>query len=116
MAQTTFLGASIVSFSASLGWGGQTSQLNVTLVEDPANNDQFSPPGVGEPVYFVFGNNVFNGILQNWKHTHGPSGNPLIDVVVVDPREILSGVQLILHQLEDYHLDRVCVSSFVRFH
>lgn len=33
-AQTLFLGASISDFSINMGWGGQSSQLNVTLIED----------------------------------------------------------------------------------
>jgi hypothetical protein len=33
-AQTLFLGASIADFSVNMGWGGQASQLSVTLVED----------------------------------------------------------------------------------
>jgi hypothetical protein len=33
-AQTLFLGASVVSFNANMGWGGQPSQLTVNLVED----------------------------------------------------------------------------------
>lgn len=40
-AQTLFLGASVADFSVNMGWGGQSSQLNVTLVED------FSPACTG---------------------------------------------------------------------
>lgn len=36
IAQTLFLGASVNSFNTSMGWGGQPSQLTVTLVEDSA--------------------------------------------------------------------------------
>lgn len=96
MAATRFLGASIVSYSATLGWGGQQSNLNVTLVEDPANGDLFSPPEVGAPVYFQFEGQRFGGILQNWRKSSDSGGNPLYDVSVVDPREVLNGVQLIL--------------------
>jgi len=42
-AQTLFLGASVADFSVNMGWGGQASQLNVTLVED------FSPACTGIP-------------------------------------------------------------------
>lgn len=34
VAQTLFLGASVSSFSANMGWGGQPSSVSVTLVED----------------------------------------------------------------------------------
>ena len=33
-AQTLFLGASVADFNVNMGWGGQSSQLTVTLVED----------------------------------------------------------------------------------
>ena len=33
-AQTLFLGASVADFSVNMGWGGQSSQLSVTLIED----------------------------------------------------------------------------------
>jgi hypothetical protein len=36
VAQTLFLGASVNSFNTSMGWGGQPSQLTVTLIEDSA--------------------------------------------------------------------------------
>lgn len=36
IAQTLFLGASVSSFNTSMGWGGQPSQLTVTLIEDSA--------------------------------------------------------------------------------
>lgn len=35
-AQTLFLGASIANISSNMGWGGQPSQLTVTLIEDKA--------------------------------------------------------------------------------
>jgi hypothetical protein len=45
IAQTMFLGASVTSFTNSIGWGSQPSQLTVNLVEDetacPVNISQF---------------------------------------------------------------------------
>lgn len=38
IAQTLFLGASVGSFNTSMGWGGQPSQLTVTLIEDSASD------------------------------------------------------------------------------
>ena len=32
--QTLFLGASVISFSSNIGWGGSRSSLTVELVED----------------------------------------------------------------------------------
>lgn len=40
---------------------------------------------------------VFGGILQSYTQNRSPNGNPLYTVNVVDPREILSNVTLILN-------------------
>jgi hypothetical protein len=89
--------------------------------------DRFMPPQVGSPVFFkigqvrapvdeayrslynsIYGTNLsqnsiganhlcFGGILQSYVQNRGPGGNPLYSVQVVDPREILSNVELILN-------------------
>ena len=91
------------------------------------SSDIFNPPMVGSPVFFKFGTKkvsvdsafkklldyfygtsiynrgtvgdqlVFGGILQSFTENRGPGGNPLYSVQVVDPREILSNVVLILN-------------------
>jgi hypothetical protein len=93
--QTTFLGASIVSFNASLGWGTELSTLNTTLVEDPKNLDWFNPPDVGHPIVFNYAGWIFRGLLSNWKYQKSSSGFTY-SVTCVDPREILEGYQIIL--------------------
>jgi hypothetical protein len=143
--QQTFLGASIVGFQTSVGWGKQPSELRVTLVEDDANkidhngNDRAVVPSyegligqpfgpftfpngdnfignevvdiIGNPVNFVYegGTSVnddggspgkdftFGGIIQSWQQRHSQSGDPIYEVVINDPREILGGVQLIIN-------------------
>jgi len=40
---------------------------------------------------------TFGGILQNYNQNRSPGGNPLYSVNVIDPREILSNVTLILN-------------------
>lgn len=94
--QSTFLGASIRQFNASIGWTTNPSTLNVSLVEDPANGDAFQPGSVGNPVSFNYQGWKFNGLLQSYRSEGGSGGNPLYEVTVVDPREILEGVQIIL--------------------
>lgn len=51
MPQIIFLGASVVSYTCNLGWGGQPSSLNVNLVEDRSdwcgNQAQYSGSGGG---------------------------------------------------------------------
>lgn len=95
--QTRFLGASVKSFNCSLGWGNQVSQLRLDLVEDDVVNDVFSPPIIGAPVYFVFDTFEFGGILQSWRRIRNNTSNPTYEVIVIDPRELLDGVQLIIN-------------------
>lgn len=141
--QQTFLGASIVSFNIQSGTGSSPATLNVELIEDPNGTnptvddtsksrgvydpyhhnktyDQFSPPGVGMPVFFVYSNPritikeaydpsytvksyesalKFGGLLQSFHSTKSISGRTY-SVTVVDPREILSNVYLILNHID----------------
>lgn len=94
--QTTFLGASIVNFTASVGWNEQTGNLQVNVVVDPLNGDAFAPPDIGSPVYFEFEDFTFGGLLQSWEKSNSTDGKPTYQIVVVDPREILEGTQLII--------------------
>jgi hypothetical protein len=84
--QQTFLGASIISFNVSAGFGDTTSTLSAQLVNDEYNKsdnlglglgddvyhngeyDMFAPPPVGTPVFFKFGKN-FATIEQAWRKT-----------------------------------------------
>lgn len=92
-----FLGASLRSFSSSIGWnGGSSSSLQAQLVEDPADGDSFSPVSVGTPAYFSFGAFRFDGLLQKWERRNGPDGLPLFEVVCTDPRDVLDGAQVVL--------------------
>jgi len=119
--QTRFLGASIANFSAQLGWNGDATSLSVSLVEDTStettkkvwasysgNNitplatasdtttaDSFSPPEIGAPVYFKFGDFEFSGILQSWEKKNEINGR-YYEVHIVGPTEILNNVQLII--------------------
>lgn len=43
VAQTLFLGASVSSFSANMGWGGQPSSVSITLVEDLKCENETQP-------------------------------------------------------------------------
>lgn len=96
MSAIKFLGASVSSINSSLGWGDTESKLEFNLVEDYRDGDAFIAPAVGTPVYFSVGSFVFNGLLQDITKTGGSSGSPLYSAVVVDPRSLLDGVQVIL--------------------
>lgn len=117
--QQQFMGASIRSFNASLGWGSSPSNLEVALVADSkrkvlANNFQgesFVPYPVGTPVTFAFSgvdNSVlppktvtwyYNGIVRSYRQDNSSTGSPLFSVNLSDPRDFLAGTQLIL---DDY--------------
>jgi len=58
------------------------------------NGDRYEPPNTTAK-----GANhiLFGGILQSYVETKGPEGNPLYSLQVVDPREILSNVTVILN-------------------
>lgn len=94
--QQQFLGASVRGFNAHMGWGSSPSTLSVELVADPVLNEVFNPVAPGQPVLFNYNSWRFGGILQSWKKNRSESGNPTYSVEVIDPREILNGVQLII--------------------
>jgi len=113
---TKFLGASVVSFSSSLGFNSNASTLSVTLVEDFENGDDFSadehseanqlaaayggtPFAKGNPgsyVKFTAPDGVFKfvGFVTNYRRTKSTSGN-LINLEVSDGRFLLSQIPII---------------------
>jgi len=60
--------------------------------------DNTPEDGIPNDKYHSRGKNhiIFGGILQSYNQTKGIDGNPLYSVTVVDPREILSSVEIIL--------------------
>lgn len=70
--------------------------MEIELVDDPANGDSFVAPLPGSPAYFSYGNMDFFGLFQKHEKLIGIDGNPTYRVVLVDPREILEGTQIIL--------------------
>ena len=124
--QTQFLGASVVSFNSSFGWGSTTGELSVTLVEDKATGNRrvYSEYGgtpsnictrdnfnlktsdgetkrLGSPVIFQYGGFRYAGLLANWEQNLGTSGHTYT-VRIRTPGIILSNHQLILSGLDDY--------------
>jgi hypothetical protein len=94
---TNFLGARVAGFNSSVGWNlAGPSQLTVRLVNDPAFGLAFAPPPVGTPVAFGFFGFNFSGLLQKFEEKAAQDGNPVFEAVVVDPRELLDGAQVIL--------------------
>lgn len=98
--QIRFLGSSIRSVGCNLGFNNQSSSLSISLVDDLRFGDSFNPPSVGTPLFFSIGSLSFGGLLQNYSIKRDRSGNPLYEVQLVDPREILAGTQLIIGNYE----------------
>lgn len=96
LTQQKFLNASISTFSCNGGWGSTPSTLTVELVEDESNSDYLLAPPVNTPVYFWYDGWGFDGILTNIGPKYGENGNPIVEVILTDPRVFLDGVQLIL--------------------
>lgn len=94
--QTQFFGLSIVNFTASMGWGDSPSTCNITLVNDPSNGDYLTVPIQGQPAEFTYGSFVFGGIVKSFSRSDDFSASPLYTLILEDPRELLSGVSLIL--------------------
>jgi hypothetical protein len=93
--QQHFLGCSIRSFNLNMGWGNQSSTLDVSLVEDDALFERFDG-FIGQLVRFQYSEWIFDGILTNIKEVKSQSINRGWEVIISDPRELLSGVELII--------------------
>ena len=82
-----FLGCSVVDFSASAGWGAQSSDVTINLVADC--EEDFNAPTVGTPITFEMGTFSFTGLVQSWNAKAGSDGNPLYSVKLISPHPIL---------------------------
>ncbi|TXT66121.1 MAG: hypothetical protein BAJALOKI3v1_50121 [Promethearchaeota archaeon] len=116
-----FMGCSLLSMNSTIGWNSVATSLSVTLVEDTESGDSFDEPtppalyaislpsgGIDAPLFY---DNInlnpdsydpsntpfyFCGICSSWTEDTINSGGRTINVNMVDPREILSGVEVIL--------------------
>ena len=123
----TTLSVDLINDEYNLSDGTVQGDPNGDDIYHGGKYDRFAPPKTGSPVYFKFGktkatindafsytyNSIYNtnvyvgnsgeshicfgGILQSYTQNRGPAGNPLYSVDIVDPREILSNVELILN-------------------
>ena len=104
-------GAYVESFTSSVGYGAESSTMQMTLVEDPDNGitikhsldsgatfiDGF--PEVGTVCQFAFEGFEFVGIFQRYSYSQSISGRNY-DVTFESPSKILEGVQVILSGFE----------------
>lgn len=102
-----FLGLTVLSCNATLGWGTQESSLNVDLVEDCDAGDVFIGQNLnGSPVFFTIHPNgvespgvdpifQFGGVLTNWTVQQGQGGKTY-NVKVNDPRQLLENTVVVV--------------------
>lgn len=95
-----FLGLTVLSCNATLGWGTQESSLSVDLIEDCDAGDAFIGSEMnGAPVFFtIYANGIpnpevdpifqFGGVLTNWT-VQQSQGGKTYNVRVNDPRQLL---------------------------
>ena len=103
--------ALVESFSSSVGYGAESSTMQMTLVEDPDNGHTIKHsldggvtsvdgfPDVGTCCQFVFEGFEFVGIFQRYNYTQGTDGRRY-DVTFESPSKVLDGVQVILNGFE----------------
>lgn len=101
-----FLGATVLSFSTSLGLGSQESSISIDLVEDCESTppDDFMPKigtvKVGDAVMFPSSappdlSYTFGGILSNWTINQSSSGR-VYNAKLIDPRQLLQNVGVVV--------------------
>ena len=141
--QTLFLGCSILNFTASAGWNGQTSELTVDLAQDDcavrdggsakkywAQGDKiftsaqswtkadpgFTYPNIGAPAYFRVADFEFAGLIQAWTEKKGSDGLPTFSVKLIDPRPILDHAKVILDSYQGTNLVGQTAGAPIRLH
>lgn len=89
-----FLGAYVVSADISIGINGDSSFLNLVLVEDPIHNKMFQPPEMGTACLFEFGELKFGGLFRRSEYNEAIGGRNY-SVVIESPNTIVQGVSVI---------------------
>ena len=121
--QTLFLGCTVKSFSSTVGWNEQETNVTVELIEDPcapaagstkhyyprpgisslwnAADPGFQTPTVGAPVYFRVEDFEFAGVVQSWSKKEDSSNFPAYSVTISDPRFLLENLTIITGEYAD---------------
>lgn len=97
--EVKFFGLTVRGFKSNIGIGrNQISSLTLDLVQDTRAGDIPLPANDGTPCFFDFAGYSFYGILQRFAIKKDISGFPTYEAVLVDPREILEGTEVIIGQ------------------
>ncbi len=92
-------GAYVTNISASMGYGADGSNLQLTLVEDLPNGVAVNFPQLGTACQFIFEGFSFGGVLQSHTKSESLSGFTY-EVTLEAPAKVLDGVQVILDAFE----------------
>lgn len=115
--QTQFMGATILNFDSRLGWGADSSEVTIQLVEDKSSStkrrynnfggsfttnspDSFSPGALGSPQVFRYGSFSYGGLLENWEKNSSMSGHTY-SARLRSPTKILQNAKIITTGLDD---------------
>ena len=122
--QTTFMGATVTDFSGKLGFGTQSSDISIQLVEDSCAGsvrrsyssgsevfsgegqdkegeaDNFIMPPVGTPKVFKYGTFQYGGLIKNVERSTSISKKGYT-VRMESPSVVLKNAQIVLKGLDD---------------
>jgi hypothetical protein len=105
-----FLGATVLSFNGSLGWGTQESSVTIDVIEDCEAGDNFigddleiiggpvNFPSIPYPAEWIAAGSPkfsFNGVVTNWTVQKGNNGKTY-NIKLVDPRQLLENTMVIV--------------------
>lgn len=90
-----FLGLPVIRCNMSLGWGDQAGRCQLTVAAEKNTDPIRVSPGAR--VNFSYGNLSYWGILSNINRKKDLTGGEVYDVVLQDPRQLLSGAQIIIN-------------------
>ena len=119
--QWCFLGASVISFQANVGWGDSASSVTVQLVEDPeptcdgrtkkyldekfAVQETTLPDSgffglqcnlIGVPVLFRYDTFEFAGLIASWEESTDSAGRNIYTVNIDGPAKLLGFLTLVI--------------------
>ncbi len=96
ISELKFYGASVQKYSSSGGLNLESSRVDFTLIEDVINGDRFTRPLPGTYTVFQHEGFKFEGICDQYTEQRGMDGYPVFQISINDPKEILSGVPVII--------------------
>lgn len=103
-----FAGGTVVSYEITAGWADASTYLNLEIVNDEVNGDDFlfqdgvaswdDGTYIGQPFQFTYGGFTWGGILKSCDQSKDFSGNPVYHATLISPVEVLDAAQVILSQ------------------